>query len=115
MDRSGWVVCAAVWPLERTHGLTIAAPFAQRCQSESQFLLLSTLDHAVQELARIDPVFEHVEPSEPLPLDVCEQDVFLPLTRVLSLLALAQAGLAGASPVGFQTGSELKASGDSRL
>src|ERR1700730_8936431 len=114
-DRSGWVVCAAVWLLERNHGLAIAAPFARICQSESQCLLLSALDHAVQELARIHPVFENVERGEPLPLDACEQDVFLPPARVLSLLALARAGLAPARHVGFQPGSELRASGHSLL
>lgn len=72
MDRSGWAVCAAVWLLERTRGATIVALFARICQSESQCQPPSVLDHKVQELARIDPVFEHIEPGEPLPLDECE-------------------------------------------
>src|SRR5579859_6814580 len=47
-DRSGWVACAVVGLLGRSHGLTIAAPFSRRCPPEGQCPLLPALGHAVQ-------------------------------------------------------------------
>src|SRR5713226_2933000 len=107
-DRSGWVVCAAVGLLERSHGPTIAAPFVLLCQSESQCQPPSAPGHEVQALARSDPVFAHVEQDEPVPRDESEQDAFLPPAPVQSLLALALAWLARARHVGFQPGPRAK-------
>src|SRR5450755_4457277 len=100
---------------ERSHGPTIAAPFVLIRQSESQCQSSSAPGREAQELARIDPVFEHAGQDEPVPRGESEQGAFLPPAWVPSLLALARAGSVRARYVEFQIGSEPRASQYSRL
>src|SRR5215470_2059751 len=102
--------------MSRSHAPTIAAPFVRRGQSASQRQPSSPPGHEAQALARLDPVFEHVEQGEPGSREQSEQDAARSPARLPSLLAGALlAWFLLARHVEFRQGLELTVSGHSLL